>query len=157
MPTWTGAWSDAEAETYLRDATVPIRLACRTPPGGLWMLSLWYVYRDGSFHCATRADADIVRYLEADPEIAFEVSENEPPYRGVRGSGTVSIAPDEDKTLLAELLTRYLGGTDNRTARRLLGGDREEVRIDIDPGRLYTWDFTKQMSDVDRQSGSDPE
>ncbi len=147
MPTWTGAWSEAEAESYLAESTVPIRLGCRTPGGGLWMLSLWYRYRDEAFHCATGADADIVRYLESDPDVSFEVSDNEPPYRGVRGAGTAILERDEGKTLLEELLKRYLGGTDNRLADRLLHADREEVRIRIEPNKLYSWDFTDRMTE----------
>ena len=148
MPTWKGAWSEREAESYLTEATVPIRLACRTPSGGLWMLSLWYRYDDGAFHCATGANADIVEYLRADPGVAFEVSDNDPPYRGVRGSGTATIEPDDDKALLEKLLTRYLGGTDNELATGLLAADRREVRIRIEPTKLYTWDFTERMADV---------
>ena len=146
MPAWTGAWSKAEAESYLTETTVPIRLACRTPSGGLWMLSLWYRYRDGAFHCATGADADIVRYLESDSGVAFEVSNDEPPYKGVRGAGTAAIEPDDDSALLEELLVRYLGGTDSRLANRLLDPDREEVRIRIEPTKLYAWDFTDRMA-----------
>jgi nitroimidazol reductase NimA-like FMN-containing flavoprotein (pyridoxamine 5'-phosphate oxidase superfamily) len=147
MPAWKGAWSTSEATAYLRESTVPIRLACRTPSGGLWMLSLWYAYHDGEFLCATGSDADVVRYLEADAGVAFEVSDNEPPYRGVRGSGTVTIEADEEKTLLRELLERYLGGTDNSLADRLLDDDREEVALRITPEKLYTWDFTDRMAD----------
>ena len=148
MPTWNGAWSKSEAEAYLTDATVPIRLACRTPADGLWMLSLWYRYDGEAFHCATGADADVVEYLDANPGVAFEVSDNRPPYRGVRGAGTATIDRDEDKTLLESLLMRYLGGTDSELAGRLLDADREEVRIRIEPERLYTWDFTERMADV---------
>jgi len=148
MPGWNGAWSAAEATAYLEAATVPIRVACRTPSGGLWMLSLWYRYRDGAFHCATSADADVVRYLEADPDVAFEVSANDPPYRGVRGAGTASITPDEDKALLEALLDRYLGGTDSALAERLLAADRREVHVRIDPERCYSWDFSERMADA---------
>jgi len=148
MPTWTGAWSEAEAESYLRERAIPIRLGCRTPAGGLWMLSLWYQYRDGAFHCATGADADVVRYLDADPGVSFEVSDNDPPYKGVRGAGTATIE-DGGKDQLEALLVRYLGGTDNDLADRLLDADREEVRIRIDPSKLYTWDFTERMADID--------
>ncbi len=148
MPTWSGAMSKTKAESYLLEATVPIRIACQTPSGGLWMLSLWYRYHDGAFHCATGRDADIVEYLRTNPDVAFEVSDNEPPYKGVRGAGTASIERDEDKTLLRQLLNRYLGGTDNQLASRLLDADREEVRIRIGPEKLYTWDFTERMADV---------
>lgn len=148
MPDWRGAWSPDEATAYLEAATVPIRLACRTPGGGLWMLSLWYRYDDGAFHCATSAEADVVRYLEADQAVAFEVSDNDPPYRGVRGAGRASIEPDEDKALLEDLLTRYLGGTDTALAERLLAADRREVHIRIDPERCFTWDFSERMADA---------
>ena len=148
MPTWTGAWSEAEAESYLRKRAIPIRLGCRTPSGGLWMLSLWYQYRDGAFHCATGADADVVRYLSADPGVSFEVSDNDPPYKGVRGAGTATVE-DGGKDQLETLLKRYLGGTDNDLADRLLDANREEVRIRIEPTKLYTWDFTDRMADTD--------
>jgi nitroimidazol reductase NimA-like FMN-containing flavoprotein (pyridoxamine 5'-phosphate oxidase superfamily) len=152
MPNWTGAWSEAEATAYLEAATVPVRVACTRPDGGLWMLSLWYRYRDGELRCATSADADVVAYLEHDDSVAFEVSDNDPPYRGVRGSGTVAVEPDEGKTLLRELFQRYLGGTDNALADRLLAEDREEVALSISPERLYTWDFSERMADAVEES-----
>jgi len=80
--------------------------------------------------------------------VAFEISENEPPYRGVRGAGTAAIVSDDDKALLTELLERYLGGTDNALAAGLLSADREEVRIHITPEKLFSWDFTERMADI---------
>jgi hypothetical protein len=144
----TGTWTRAEATSFLADATVPVRVACRTPEGGLWMLSLWFLPWDGSLWCATGADADVVRYLSHDDGVAFEVSTNDPPYRGVRGAGTTTVEADTDKSLLRALFDRYLGGTDNRLADRLLDDDRDEVRIRIDPSRLYTWDFADRMRDA---------
>ncbi|WP_254821096.1 pyridoxamine 5'-phosphate oxidase family protein [Haloglomus halophilum] len=144
----TGSWSEAEANSFLAETTVPIRVACRTPAGGLWMLSLWFLPCDGALWCATGADADVVRYLDHDDGVSFEVSTNEPPYRGVRGAGTATVEPDRDKSLLRALFDRYLGGTDNGLGDRLLRADRDEVRIRIDPDRLYTWDFTERMRDA---------
>jgi nitroimidazol reductase NimA-like FMN-containing flavoprotein (pyridoxamine 5'-phosphate oxidase superfamily) len=140
-----GAWTTERAEQFLRERTIPVRLACHTPAGGLWMLSLWYRYRDGHVECATGATADVVRYLRDDPAVAFEISTNEPPYRGVRGSGTVTIEPDEDKETLHALIERYLGDTNSGLADRLLSPDREEVRLTVDVDRAYTWDFSDRM------------
>ena len=148
----TGDWTATQAETYLAERRVPLRLSCRTPDGGLWMLSLWYLLRDGALHCATGANAEVVRYLRRDPGVAFEVSDNDPPYCGVRGAGTVSLSPDEDKTLLRELMERYLGGTDHGLGERLLRPGREEIHIRIDPERAYTWDFGDRMADVVAES-----
>lgn len=142
----TGAWDKETTETFLRSETIPIRLSCRRPAGDLWMLSLWFVYREGALWCATSASADVVEYLAHDDRIAFEISTNEPPYKGVRGNGTATITPDDDKQLLSSLLERYLGGTDSPLAKRLLSPAREEVQIRIDPATLYTWDFTERMT-----------
>jgi nitroimidazol reductase NimA-like FMN-containing flavoprotein (pyridoxamine 5'-phosphate oxidase superfamily) len=145
MVSVTGTWSRADVAAFLDDQTVPLRLGCRRPSGDLWMLSLWYRYREGSFECATAADADVVSYLAHDDAVSFEVSTNDPPYRGVRGNGTATVAPDEEKTVLRALVERYLGGTDGDLAQRLLAPSREEVRIRIDPDRLHSWDYSNRM------------
>jgi len=146
MVRYTGAYTPEETAAFLDEAVVPIRLACSTPRGGLWMLSLWYRFEDEQFLCATHAAADVVEYVEHDPSVAFEVSTNDAPYRGVRGAGRARIEPDEDKQLLRTLLDRYRGGTDTPLARELLSEDREEVRIVIEPTKLYAWDFSERMA-----------
>jgi nitroimidazol reductase NimA-like FMN-containing flavoprotein (pyridoxamine 5'-phosphate oxidase superfamily) len=164
----TGSWSLAEASEFLRATHVPVRLSCHTPDGNLWMLSLWYAWVDGDdsdtasadgaesppeLRCATSADTDVVEYLRHDPAVAFEISTNDPPYRGVRGRGTVTIEPDVDKALLRSLLDRYLGGTDNELAEMLLDPDRDEVKLRIAPDRLHSWDFSDRMADVSTADG----
>ena len=138
-------WTDA----FLEDNPIPVRVATRTPSGGLWMLSLWYGYEaaDGSLHLATSADARVVEYLEADPEVAFEVSTNHPPYRGVRGQGDATLEPDEEKALLQTLVDDYLGGRDSSLANWLLRDDRDEVHVTVDVTRAYAWDYSDRMSD----------
>jgi nitroimidazol reductase NimA-like FMN-containing flavoprotein (pyridoxamine 5'-phosphate oxidase superfamily) len=155
--TYTGEWDRAGATAFLADATIPIRLACRTPAGGLWMLSLWYRFDADAERlvCATSAGADVVEYLRADGGVAFEVSTNDPPYRGVRGSGRATITPDEGKAALRDLLDRYLGGTDSSLAERLLDPDRDEVTIRIDLRRCYSWDFTERMRDACGEGGGE--
>jgi len=143
-----GVRSREELETFLGEALVPLRLGCHHADGGLWPVSLWYRYRDGRFQCATGRGSDLVAFLRENDAVAFEVSTNTPPYMGVRGNGSVSVAPDEDKEYLRSLLARYLGGTDNDLASFLLDGDREELRLTIEPERLYTWDFTDRMRDT---------
>jgi len=148
MVTVTGTWSRDDAVAFLDDQAVPLRLGCHRPNGDLWMLSLWYRYRDGVFECSTAADADVVTYLDHDPAVSFEVSTNDPPYRGVRGRGSTTLTPDDDKEVLRSLLDRYLGGTDSSLARRLLDPARDEVAIRIVPDRCYSWDFTERMQDA---------
>lgn len=147
---FTGAWNREAVADFLADHAIPVRIGCRRPGGDLWMLSLWFEYdtERGTLHCATKADADVVRFLRADSGVAFEVSTNHPPYRGVRGAGVATVTPDEEKQRLRSLLDRYLGGTDSEFARRLLSPAREEVEITIRPASVYSWDFSDRMSSV---------
>ena len=163
----TGPWSTSEIDAFLLETRVPVRLGCRTPAGHPWMLSLWYAWGDGDavdeagdaepspaddgpreVLCATSANADVVEFLRNEPEVSFEISTNELPYRGVRGRGTAEIEPDTDLRLLRFLLERYVGGADNDLAEHLLSPDREEVRIRVTPERLHSWDFSARMADV---------
>ncbi|WP_126663179.1 pyridoxamine 5'-phosphate oxidase family protein [Haloterrigena salifodinae] len=167
-----GTLSPTRIIDLLEDATIPIRLACRTPADNLWMCSLWYrlerteadepangeteTETDGEWRlrCATAASADIVSFLEADPRVAFEVSTNQPPYAGVRGRGAVSLDPDPEKETLRDLLERYLGDTESELAGKLLDDDREEVTITIEPATVYGWDFAERMADVEATDSS---
>ena len=143
-----GALSPEAIEEFLRSTAVPVRLSCHRPSGDLWMLSLWFRYREGALECATAASSDVVGFLRADDAVAFEVSTNDPPYRGVRGNGVARIEADEDKALLRALVERYLGGTDSSLAQNLLSDDREEVRIRIEPETVYGWDYSERMGDT---------
>ncbi len=155
MVTLTGDLSREEVAAFLDEATVPLRLACHTNDGNPWIVTLWYVHRDGELYCATSADSQVVKFLRSDSAIAFDVSTNDPPYRGVRGHGNATVKEDEDKTLLRELAQRYLGGTDSPLARRLLSPDREEVRVRVSPERLYGWDYTERMRGASGEGATD--
>jgi len=143
-----GVWTREQLERFLEETLVPLRLGCHRTDGHLWTVALWYRYGDGQFQCATGAGSALVRFLRANGAVSFDVSTNAPPYMGVRGNGTVSIEPDEEKECLRSLLERYLGGADNDLGSMLLSGDREEVVLTIQPDRLYTWDFTDRMRDT---------
>ncbi|MFB6120342.1 MAG: pyridoxamine 5'-phosphate oxidase family protein [Halobacteriaceae archaeon] len=153
MTEFRGAWDETKVATFLSEATIPIRIAVHRPDGSLWPVALWYRYRDGAFECATRADADVVRFLRRDPSVAVDVSTNEIPYRGVRGTGTATVSEDGADEVLRALVDRYLGDADSSLARELLREDREEVHIRIEPAALFSWDYADRMGDVGRPSG----
>jgi nitroimidazol reductase NimA-like FMN-containing flavoprotein (pyridoxamine 5'-phosphate oxidase superfamily) len=161
----TGPWDRERVDEYLGAARVPVRLGCRTPSDHPWIVSLWFEWdpdagsalddetgsgtAPGAIRCATSATADLVEFVEHDDQVSFEVSTNAPPYKGVRGRGRATVIPDEEKRRLRSLLRKYLGGTDNSTADRLLQPEREEVEIRIEPERLHTWDYSERMESPD--------
>jgi nitroimidazol reductase NimA-like FMN-containing flavoprotein (pyridoxamine 5'-phosphate oxidase superfamily) len=141
----TGPYSEDEVERYLRETVVPVRLACLTASGWPLVLSLWFLYRDGTLWCASRPGARVVEHLERDARCAFEVAREAPPYRGVRGQARATVLGAAGGRLLGELIDRYLSARTSPLARRLLAGAADEVAIRIVPTRLTSWDYTARM------------
>ncbi len=125
--------------------TAPIRLCAVRASGYPLVCSLWYEYADGTFLCATQKTARIALCLHENPKCAFELSPNEPPYFGIRGSGDANITTAGAAELLQRLIQRYTGDMQSALARMLLDNAASEVMIKIRPKSIYSWDYTKRM------------
>jgi nitroimidazol reductase NimA-like FMN-containing flavoprotein (pyridoxamine 5'-phosphate oxidase superfamily) len=136
-----------DVRAYLQAARIPLRLGCATPSGWPIVLSLWYLYQDRRLYCATQQSAKVVHYLEQDARCAFEIASDDPPYCGVRGQARAVLDPQLGPPILKRLLSRYLGGSDNPLAQRLLSRSDSEVAIVIEPLNLFTWNFADRMQD----------
>ncbi len=141
-----GPWLAAEIKRYLRTAVVPIRLASIGADGSPVVLSLWYLYEEGSIWCATKRTSRIVARLERESRCGFEIAADTIPYRGVRGRAQATIDGQRGAILLPRLINRYLGGTDSPLASWLLAHAENEVAIRLDQLRVSTWDFTARMT-----------
>lgn len=148
MVTVHGTWTEAEVLTFLKQVHIPIRIGVRTPDGTPWIVAVWFRYRDEHLECVSASSSHLVRMLRKDAAVAFDISTNDIPYRGVRGNGTVTLRRDENFDVLRALITRYLGDTESGLAQRLLDEDREEICIRISPDRIYSWDFADRMRGI---------
>ena len=137
-----------EIADFLDKVTIPVRVGCVDEAGWPVVLSLWYVHEAGQILCATPATARVVGYLRAEPRCAFEIAGDLPPYCGVRGRATATIDPARGWEILERLLVRYLGGTDNKLAQRLLSRQVDEVALVLTPSTLYTWNYGSRMADL---------
>jgi len=142
----SGSFDREQVAAFLDEAVIPLRLACVAPSGWPLVVSLWFVRRGDELVCATQRSSSLVRALEHDQRCAFEVAGETPPYRGVRGRARVAIDPDDGLATLAELLTRYVGGTEGAFAQRLLGRTTPEVVLRLDPMEVSSWDYSRRMA-----------
>lgn len=143
---YRGPWSPDQVLDYLATAVIPLRLATSGRAGPM-VQSMWFRFSEGAFSLATPADALVVQRLRAEPRCGFEVAGDEPPYRGVRGTGCVTITADHQRAALGSLVDRYLGRRDSRLGRWLLSRPAPEVAITIHPVTMTSWDFTSRMTD----------
>jgi nitroimidazol reductase NimA-like FMN-containing flavoprotein (pyridoxamine 5'-phosphate oxidase superfamily) len=149
-------WNAERVDRYLRDAVVPLRLACVGAGGVPLVCSLWYVFDGTSLWCASQADAAVVRRLAADPRAGFEVAGDQPPYLGVRGQGRAALRPADGARVLGELLDRYQGGRETPLARWLLARVDREVAVRIDIDWLTAWDYSARMAPAAAQGRAPP-
>ena len=139
------AWSQDAVTSFLNQTRIPIRLASVTNTGWPLVISLWYLYENGRFYCATQKTAKIIAHLGREPRCAFEVAADQPPYQGVRGQGKAVIIPERGVEILSRLLERYRQDTTSTLAQWLLARGQQEVAIEIEPVVWTTWDYTKRM------------
>lgn len=141
---------DDLAAYFFDEARIPVRLAALTGQDYPAIVSLWSLRKDGKLYCATKKWAYIVTKIEKNPGVAFELSCEEPPYRGVRGWADARIVPERGEEILSELLEKFLGSNDTPFARKLLADAKEnEVAIELNPVWMKTWDYAERMSGCD--------
>lgn len=141
----SGPWSAESVERWLADTVIPLRLATSGSDGPI-VQSLWFLYDDGALWCATQADSTVTKRARREPRVGWEVSPDLPPYKGVRGRGSVSVVNDADfaEDVLRSLIVRYgQGGTELESW--LLSRVSTEVALRIDDLVVTSWDFSPRM------------
>lgn len=142
----TGPWDFPEVSTFLQQAVIPIRVASSGSRGPI-VQSLWFDYDEDALWCATQASSVLVKRLTANNEIGFEVSGDDAPYRGVRGTGVASIHPELAGEVLHRLIKKYQGDAETDLSQWLLSRLDKEVAVKITALTLATWDFSGRMGD----------
>ena len=140
----TGPWDFPEVSTFLAQAVIPIRVASSGSRGPI-VQSLWFDFHEGALWFATQASSLLVKRLTANNEIGFEVSGDDAPYRGVRGTGVASIHPELAGEVLHRLIKKYQGDAETDLSQWLLSRLDKEVAIKITALTLATWDFAGRM------------
>lgn len=143
----------AQAPLDMEAVTIPLRLAVMDDEGWPRVVPLWFQLRDGRLYCATHQSAWIVPRLRRQPRVGFDISTNEPPYRGVRGTGIARLVPLGDQPLLQQLIQRYLGDRCPGLANWLLSRRQQELVIEVTPQQVSTWDYSGRMAGEQRAHG----
>lgn len=137
--------SNTIATKDLVNLIVPLRLACLTSSGWPMIVPLWFKFLNDRFYCATQENAKIISYLKNDNRCAFEISSQNPPYRGIRGQGKTIIKKELGIEILQTVIEKYIHKKDTDLTTYLLKRKEKEVAIEITPIKIFYWDYTNRM------------
>jgi len=138
----------------LPDSKIPIRIAFIKLSGAPGVISLWFEQIDGKIYCATQKSAKIVSHLKNNPVCGFEIAADKPPYKGIRGEGTVKIT-NNGNTILDILIKKYLGEKESTLSKYLKTNSNTEVAIEITPHKISNYDYSKRMKDTVLSTGKE--
>jgi len=143
----TSAWSESEVRSFLASSTIPMRIATNTASYPT-LCSVWYLFdeQQGDLLCVSHEKSQLVSDLMANQKCSFEIAPNDPPYYGVRGKAVVTLSKDKALETLTTLMPRYLGGTESRLAKWLIGRSDEEYVLRLKPVQVTSWDYRERMS-----------
>lgn len=144
-----GSWTGAAIEAFFAKSYLPLRVSLMTKSGML-IVPLWFEYRAGRFLSCSPNSSLLVTSLRDNPDVAFDLSTNDLPYRGVRGRGVARCAIATDKVALENLLEHYVASTNNALAETLLSRSKAEAIIEIEPTWLTSWDFSGRMDGIEK-------
>ena len=141
----SGPWGIDAIEAFLEASVIPLRLATNGASGPL-VQSLWFSPEGTELWCCTQRSSLLTRRLQRDDRVGFEVAADEPPYRGVRGTGIAHVSEEHVESTLRTLIRRYQGDEETQLSEWLLSRIDSEVTIRIEPRTLSSWDYSPRMT-----------
>src|ERR687894_20305 len=90
-----------------------------------------------------------VEKLRSKPNVYFSIDDENFPYKGVKGKGTVTIIEDPKRTVpqLEKISMKYLDTLDHPIPKMMLDSAKKgnHVVLEISPRFFSTWDFAKMQ------------
>jgi nitroimidazol reductase NimA-like FMN-containing flavoprotein (pyridoxamine 5'-phosphate oxidase superfamily) len=138
-------WNENQITNFLENANIPVRLSFLNKNNEPSICSLWFIYEDGFIWSASHKSSYLVNQLKTNKKIAFEISTNDYPYKGVRGKALAALSKPDAKNVLNKLISKYLDNSNVKLATWLQSRIEDEYAIKIAPSIINSWDFSGRM------------
>ena len=133
---------------FIPDIKIPIRVSFIKSNNVPAIISLWYVCNSDKIYCAVQKTAKVVAYLQKNPICGFEIAADKPPYKGIRGEGTVQILNETGAHVLDLLIDKYLGEKESTLSKFLKNNSKTEIALQITPQKIFNYDYSERMKDA---------
>ena len=141
--------SEQEIKAFLTSKILNVHLGTVDKIGDANIHPAWYYYDPSKdkIYAETGRLSKKMDNLKKNNTIYFCIDDQNPPYKGVRGKGTVKIYEDINFNVpIAEKIhIRYLGSLENPISKSLMDAVKkgQSVVLEISPRYYSTWDYSK--------------
>ena len=142
--------SEQDIKDFLTTKILNVHLGTVDESGHANIHPAWYYYDDSKemIYVETGRHSKKMENLSRNDTIYFCIDDPSPPYKGVRGKGSVEVHRDVNfNVLIAQKIhLRYLGNLEHPISHELMDAIKkgQSVVLEISPKYYSTWDYSKQ-------------
>lgn len=142
--------NEQDTKEFLTTKILNVHLGTVDDKGHANIHPAWYYYDDSKekIYVETGKGSKKMENLSRINTIYFCIDDPNPPYRGVRGKGSIKVSEDVNFNVLTaqKIHLRYLGNLEHPIAHELMDAIKkgQSVILEISPKYFSTWDFSKQ-------------
>ena len=142
--------NEQETVDFLTKGKLNIHLGTIDEKGHANIHPTWFYYdnENSRIYIETSKQGKKISNPRKNEIIYFCIDDPTPPYKGVRGKGSVNIHEDINFNVpIAEkIMIKYLGSIEHPMAQALLNMQKggQSVILEISPKYYSTWDYTRQ-------------
>jgi uncharacterized pyridoxamine 5'-phosphate oxidase family protein len=142
--------SEQDIKDFLTTKVLNVHLGTVDENGHANIHPAWYYYDDSKekIYVETGRHSKKMENLSRNETIYFCIDDPSPPYKGVRGKGSVEVHRDVNfNVLIAQKIhLRYLGNLEHPISHELMDAIKKDqsVVLEISPKYYSTWDYSKQ-------------
>jgi uncharacterized pyridoxamine 5'-phosphate oxidase family protein len=142
--------NEQDTKDFLTTKVLNVHLGTVDENGHANIHPTWYYYDSSKekIYVETGKQSKKMENLSRNNTIYFCIDDPNPPYKGVRGKGSVKVHVDINFNILTaqKIHLRYLGNLEHPIAHQLADAIRngQSIVLEISPKYYSTWDYSKQ-------------
>jgi general stress protein 26 len=142
--------NEQDTKEFLTTKILNVHLGTVDENGHANIHPAWYYYDDSKekIYVETGKHSKKMENLSRIDTVYFCIDDPNPPYKGVRGKGSVKVSIDVNSNVLVaqKIHLRYLGNLEHPMSHELIDAIKkgQSVVLEISPKYFSTWDYSRQ-------------
>ena len=155
-PGFGSKFTEAQTIDFLSTGKLNLLLGTIDDKGEPNVHPVWYIYENEKLYIETSKNAKKANNARSKNTIYFCIDDENIPYKGVRGKGTIRILDDPitNIPITEKIMIKYTGNLENEVAKFLMDGVKNglSILLEITPKYFATWDHSTGLTEPEHSS-----